>query len=68
MINTLVDLHDCLAEGERAFLAGSPISSCPYQKMGERGERWIRGYSNARFGAALNARYHYPNSLPLETS
>jgi len=40
-----------MSEGTKAFLSGLKPSEGPYSKFSYQGRLWLKGYSNARFGA-----------------
>lgn len=65
MSSPLDDLFKAMRDGSSAFDAGMTISECPHSLYGELGERWVRGYNNAKYGHMLNERNL--STLPLDT-
>lgn len=55
-MTTQTEINAQLAEGESAFLAGKKNSENPYSLYTDRGQRWQRGYANAKYGKYLQSK------------
>lgn len=50
------EINAVLKEGENAYLSGKTIEQNPYSLYSEKGQRWQRGFANAKYFQMLQSK------------